>query len=77
MKLFQNIVVNFNRCNPLATCSLGAIACEATECGMSLVGTIGRGGIMIGNPAERLLPEVHRSVLAVKPPEFQCPVQLD
>jgi universal stress protein E len=42
-----------------------------------VMGTIGRGGIqgiMIGNTAERLLPEVHCSVLAVKPPDFVCPV---
>jgi universal stress protein E len=45
-----------------------------------VMGTIGRGGIpgiMIGNTAERLLPEIHCSVLAVKPPEFQCPVRLE
>jgi universal stress protein E len=43
-----------------------------------VMGTIGRGGIrgiMIGNTAERLLPEVHCSVLAVKPPDFVCPVE--
>lgn len=44
-----------------------------------IMGTIGRGGIrgiMIGNTAERLLPEVHCSVLAVKPPDFVCPVEV-
>lgn len=44
-----------------------------------VMGSIGRGGvtgIMIGNTAERLLPEVRCSVLAVKPPDFICPVQL-
>jgi universal stress protein E len=43
-----------------------------------VMGTIGRGGIrgiMIGNTAERLLPEVHCSVLAIKPPDFVCPVE--
>jgi len=43
-----------------------------------VMGTIGRGGIrgiMIGNTAERLLPEVHCSVLAVKPPDFVCPIE--
>jgi universal stress protein E len=43
-----------------------------------VMGTIGRGGIrgiMIGNTAERLLPELHCSVLAVKPPDFVCPVE--
>jgi hypothetical protein len=29
---------------------------------------------MIGNTAERLLPEVRCSVLAVKPPDFICPI---
>jgi universal stress protein E len=45
-----------------------------------VMGTIGRGGmegILIGNTAERLLPEVDCSVLAVKPPDFISPVKLD
>jgi universal stress protein E len=44
-----------------------------------ILGSMGRGGaarITIGNTAERLLPEVKCSVLAVKPPDFVCPVQL-
>jgi universal stress protein E len=44
-----------------------------------VMGSIGRGGVpgvMIGNTAERLLPEVGCSVLAVKPPDFKCPVSL-
>jgi universal stress protein E len=44
-----------------------------------VMGTIARGGvqgIMIGNTAERLLPEVPCSVLAVKPPDFRSPVTL-
>jgi universal stress protein E len=32
-------------------------------------------GIMIGDTAERLLREVGCSVLAVKPPDFVCPVE--
>jgi universal stress protein E len=43
-----------------------------------IMGTIGRSGIagiVLGNTAERLLPEVQCSVLAVKPRDFQCPVQ--
>ncbi len=43
-----------------------------------VMGTIGRGGIRgitIGNTAERLLPEVHCSVLAAKPPDFVCPIE--
>jgi universal stress protein E len=45
-----------------------------------VMGTIGRGGlagIFLGNTAERLLPEVQCSVLAVKPADFQCPVPRD
>jgi universal stress protein E len=45
-----------------------------------VMGTVGRGGmegILIGNTAERLLPEVDCSVLAVKPPDFVSPVKLD
>ena len=51
---------------------------EAHDIHLLVMGTIGRGGIqgiMIGNTAERLLPEVHCSVLAVKPPDFICPVK--
>ena len=43
-----------------------------------VIGTVGRTGapgIMIGNTAERLLPEVTCSVLAVKPPGFSCPIR--
>jgi universal stress protein E len=42
-----------------------------------VMGTIGRSGflgVMIGNTAERLLPELTCSLLAVKPEEFVCPV---
>ena len=44
-----------------------------------VMGTIAKGGIrgiMIGNTAERLLPQVNCSVLAVKPPDFVCPVEV-
>ncbi len=44
-----------------------------------VLGTLGRAGapgITIGNTAERLLPEVPCSVLAVKPPGFHCSVGL-
>ena len=43
-----------------------------------IMGTIGRSGIlgvMIGNTAERILPELTCSLLAVKPEEFVCPVR--
>jgi universal stress protein E len=45
-----------------------------------VMGTIARSGlpgIMIGNTAERLLPEVACSVLAVKPLGFHTPVRLE
>jgi len=44
-----------------------------------IMGTLGRAGVpgvMIGNTAERLLPEVTCSVLAVKPPGFRCPIRI-
>jgi universal stress protein E len=44
-----------------------------------VMGTIGRGGIagvMIGNTAERLLPQLSCSLLAVKPKDFASPVKL-
>jgi len=43
-----------------------------------VMGTLGRAGVpgvMIGNTAERLLPDVTCSVLAVKPPGFRSPVR--
>lgn len=44
-----------------------------------VMGTIARGGmagVMIGDTAERLLPEISCSLLAVKPKEFVSPVRL-
>jgi universal stress protein E len=44
-----------------------------------VMGTIGRGGIagvMIGNTAERMLPQLSCSLLAVKPKDFVSPVNL-
>lgn len=44
-----------------------------------VMGTVGRSGmlgVMIGNTAERILPELACSLLAVKPAEFVCPVKL-
>ncbi len=54
--------------------------CEARHIDLLVMGTIARGGIVgitIGNTAERLLPQVSCSVLAVKPPDFVSPVKLD
>lgn len=42
-----------------------------------VMGTIGRGGLagmLIGNTAERTLALVESSLLAVKPPDFVCPI---
>lgn len=43
------------------------------------IGTMARAGIpgvLIGNTAERLALSVHCSLLAIKPPEFDCPISL-
>lgn len=43
------------------------------------MGTMARGGVpgvFIGNTAERLLTTVECSLLAVKPADFQCPIEL-
>jgi universal stress protein E len=50
-----------------------------TPIDLLIMGTIGRSGIsgvIIGNTAERILPELTCSLLAVKPAEFVCPVRL-
>lgn len=50
------------------------------EADMLVMGTIARGGIpgfLIGNTAERLLPELNCSLLALKPDDFVCPVKVD
>lgn len=44
-----------------------------------IMGTIARSGlagILMGNTAERLLPRLQCSLLALKPDDFQCPIQL-
>lgn len=45
-----------------------------------VLGSVGRTGLMgvlIGNTAERILREVDRSLLVIKPDDFKCPVPLD
>ena len=45
-----------------------------------VIATIARGGapgVLVGNTAERLLPCLRCSLLAVKPNDFQCPVTLE
>lgn len=52
---------------------------RAQQIDLLVMGTIGRGGIvgvMIGNTAERILPELSCSLLAVKPADFVCPVRI-
>lgn len=44
---------------------------------MATVGRSGIQGLLIGNTAERLLPEIQCSVLALKPEDFQSPVRVD
>jgi universal stress protein E len=53
---------------------------ERYEIDLMVMGTIARSGInglLFGNTAERLLPLINCSVLAVKPTEFQSPIALD
>jgi universal stress protein E len=55
-------------------------AIEEQKIDLLVMGTIARCGIsgmLIGNTAEQLLNQVSCSVLAVKPPDFECPVTLD
>ena len=44
---------------------------------MGTVGRTGIAGLFIGNTAEMVLEQVQCSVLAVKPPGFVSPVQVD
>ena len=55
-------------------------AIEEHSADLLVMGTIARTGIpglLVGNTAERLLPDVSCSVLAVKPEGFESPVRLD
>lgn len=59
-----------------------AISAAIEEYNIDLVvmGTVARGGLqqfLIGNTAERILPELSCSVLAVKPDDFDCPIKLE
>jgi len=44
---------------------------------MATIARSGLAGFLMGNTAERLLPQVTCSVLAVKPDDFTCPITLD
>lgn len=53
---------------------------EQQHIDLIIMGTVGRTGIagfLTGNTAERLLPRISCSVLAVKPEGFVCPIHLD
>ncbi|MCP4172353.1 MAG: universal stress protein [Fuerstiella sp.] len=59
-------------------CILSAI--KELDIDLLIMATSGRGGIpgmLFGNTAERLLPELPCSILAIKPDDFVCPVALD
>ncbi len=50
---------------------------DQSEIDLLVMGTVARGGIagvLMGNTAERLLPRITCSVLAVKPHDFICPI---
>ena len=53
---------------------------ERHDVELLVMGTVGRAGVLgliTGNTAERLLPQIPCSVLAVKPTGFKSPVMLD
>jgi len=53
---------------------------EQHDIDLVVMGTVGRAGIsgfITGNTAERLLPRIPCSLLAVKPSGFESPVSLD
>ncbi|MBT4866647.1 MAG: universal stress protein [Planctomycetaceae bacterium] len=55
-------------------------AIEELKIDLLIMGTIARSGIpgvLIGNTAERLLPHVSCSVLALKPDGWECPIDVD
>ena len=54
-------------------------AIDERDVDLLVMGTLARGGIrglLIGNTAEQVLPHVSCSVLAVKPSDFICPVEV-
>lgn len=44
---------------------------------MATIARSGIAGFLMGNTAERLMPQIECSVLAIKPDDFQCPITLD
>lgn len=62
---------------PADACILSAI--EELDIDVLIMATAGRGGIpgmLFGNTAERLLSQLPCSILAIKPDDFVCPVEL-
>ena len=62
---------------PADACILSAI--DELDIDLLIMATSGRGGIpgmLFGNTAERLLPELPCSVLVIKPDDFECPIDL-
>lgn len=62
---------------PADACILSAI--DELDIDLLIMATSGRGGIpgmLFGNTAERLLPELPCSILAIKPDDFECPIEL-
>lgn len=63
---------------PAHACILSAI--ENLDIDLLVMATHGRGGIpgmLFGNTAERLLPELPCALLALKPDDFACPVSFE
>ena len=55
-------------------------AIEELNIDLLILGTVARGGVagmIIGNTAEHLLPQIPCSLLAIKPEGFKSPIQLD
>lgn len=55
-------------------------AIEDHKIDLLVMGTVARGGlsgILVGNTAEQLLPQVPCSVMAIKPQDFESPVKLN
>ncbi|VAX41648.1 Universal stress protein E [hydrothermal vent metagenome] len=55
-------------------------AIDKYEIDLLVMGTVARGGIagmIVGNTAEQLLPQVPCSLLAIKPDDFVCPITLE
>lgn len=55
-------------------------AIDELKIDLLVMGTVARGGVrglLVGNTAERILPNVPCSILAVKPGDFLCPIEVE